>query len=91
MNKTMRAGFDTSVVVSGCQAPRHFHGYLLESADLEVEEPSVRDSNAYQRATERWENEGGATLAGQACDATHLRHVSTQTLLPRHPILGHQQ
>jgi hypothetical protein len=91
MNKTMKVLFYTSVVVLGCQALRYFYRSLLESADLAVEECSVRDSKAYQRATERWENEGGATLAGQAYEATHLRHVSTQTMLPRHPILGHQQ
>jgi hypothetical protein len=91
MNKTMRALFYTSVVVLGCQALRYFHRHLLESADLAVEERSVRDSKAYQHATERWENEGGATLAGQAYEATHLRHVSAQTLLPRHPMLGNQQ
>lgn len=35
-------------------------------ADSAVVQRSVHDRNAYRRATERWENEGGATLAGLA-------------------------
>lgn len=35
-------------------------------ANLAVKQCSVHDRNAYRRATERWENEGGATLAGHA-------------------------
>ena len=48
----------------GWQVLRYFYGRLLASADLSLEQPSVRNKKAYRRATERWENEGGATLAG---------------------------
>lgn len=35
-------------------------------ADSTIEQSSIRDRNSYRRATERWENKGGATLAGPA-------------------------
>ena len=56
-----------SATVVGWQALRYFYGRLLASADLSVEQSSVRDRKAYRRATERWENEGGSTLTSGAC------------------------
>ncbi len=62
MKKTIKVLLYTSAAVVGWQALRYFFGRLLASADLSVEQSSVRDRKAYRRATERWENEGGATL-----------------------------
>ena len=64
MKKAIKVLFYTSAAVVGWQALRYFYGRLLASADLSVEQSSVRDRKAYRRATERWENEGGATLSG---------------------------
>jgi hypothetical protein len=64
MNKVTKVLFYTSVTVVGGQALRYFYGRFLASADLAVEQSCVRDRKAYRRAIERWENEGGAMLAG---------------------------
>lgn len=64
MKRAIKVLLYTSAAVVGWQALRYFYGRLLASADLSVEQSSVRDRKAYRRATERWENEGGATLAG---------------------------
>ena len=71
MNKAIKVLFYTSAAVVGWQALRYLYGRLLASADLSVEQSSVRDRKAYRRATERWENEGGATLAGHASGPPH--------------------
>jgi hypothetical protein len=63
MKKAIKVLFYTSAAVVAWQALRYLYGGLLASADLSVEQSSVRDKKAYRRATERWENEGGATLA----------------------------
>lgn len=63
----------TSVAVVGWQALRYFYGRLLAPADLSVEQSSVRDKKACRRATERWENEGGATLAGHTSGPPHSK------------------
>ena len=65
ITKATKMLFCTSATVVGWQALRYFYGHRLASADRTVEQASVRDKKAYRRATERWENEGGATLAGQ--------------------------
>ena len=71
MKKATKVLLYTSAAVVGWHALRYFYGRLLASADLSVEQSSVRDKEAYRRATERWENEGGATLSGdQAGDAS---------------------
>jgi len=71
MKKATKVLFYTSVAMVGWQVLRYFYGRLLASIDLSVDQSSVRDRKAYRRATERWENEGGATLAGdQAGDAS---------------------
>jgi hypothetical protein len=71
MKKAIKVVFYTSVAVAGWQALRYFYGRLLASTDLSVEQSSVRDKKAYRRATERWENEGGATLAGHKSGPPH--------------------
>jgi hypothetical protein len=68
-----KGAFLAGVVVAGWQAPRFFYGHLLASADLAVAQSSVRDRKAYPRATERWENEGGATLAGYPSGPSHSK------------------
>jgi hypothetical protein len=73
MNKTIKVLFYTSVAVVGWQALRYFYGRLLASADLAVEQSSVRDRKAHRHATERWENEGGATLAGHTSGPSHSK------------------
>ena len=71
MKKAIRVLFYTSATVVAWEALRYFYGRLLASIDLSVDQSSVRDRKTYRRATERWENEGGATLAGdQAGDAS---------------------
>jgi len=64
MKKAIKVLFYTSAAVVGWQALRYFYGRLLASNDPAVDQWSVRDRKAYRRATERWENEGGATLSG---------------------------
>jgi hypothetical protein len=73
MKRTTKVLFYTSVAVVGWHALRYFYGRLLASADLSVEQSSVRDRKAYRRATERWENEGGATLAGHTSGPPHSK------------------
>ena len=63
----------TSAVVVGWQVLRYFYGRLLASADLSVEQSSVQGKKAYRRATERWENEGGATLSGHTGGPQHSK------------------
>ena len=73
MNKATKVLFYTSVTVVGWQALRYFHGRLLASADPAAAQSSARDRKAYRRATERWENEGGATLAGHTSGPSHSK------------------
>jgi hypothetical protein len=73
MNKMIKVIFYTSAAVVGWQVLRYFYGRLLASADLSVEQSSVRDRKAYRRATERWENEGGATLSGHTSGPPHSK------------------
>jgi hypothetical protein len=69
MNRATKVLICTSVAVVGWHVLRYFHGRLLAPAGLAVEQSSVRDRKAYRRAAERWENEGGATLAGRTSEA----------------------
>jgi len=74
MKKALKVLFYTSAaVVVGWHALRYFYGRLLASADLLVEQPSVRDKKAYRRATERWENEGGATPSRHTSSPPHSK------------------
>ena len=73
MKKTIKVLFYTSAVVVGWQALRYCYGRLLASTDLSVDQSSIRDRKAYRRATERWENEGGATLAGHTSGPPHSK------------------
>jgi hypothetical protein len=73
MKKAIKVLFYTSAAVVGWQALRYFYGRLLASTDLSVDQSSVRDRKAYRRATERWENEGGATLAGHTSGPPHSK------------------
>lgn len=73
MNKTIKVLFYTSAAVVGWQVLRYFYGHLLASADRSFEQFSVRDRNAYRRAIERWENEGGAARAGQMSGPAHSK------------------
>jgi hypothetical protein len=73
MNKAIKVLFYTSVTVVGWQVLRYFHGRLLAPADLAAAQSSARDRTAYRRATERWENEGGATLAGHTSGPSHSK------------------
>jgi hypothetical protein len=73
MKKAIKVLFYTSAAVVGWQALRYFYGRLLASAELSVEQSSVRDKKAYRRATERWENEGGATLSGHTSSPPHSK------------------
>jgi len=79
MNRAFKVILYTSVVVAGWQALRYFYGRLLTSADLDAEQSSVRDKRAYRRATERWENEGGATLAGHRSGPPTRRRAPSPT------------
>jgi hypothetical protein len=71
LNKAMKVLFYTSMTVLVWPALRYSCKRLLASVDLAVGQSSVRDRKAYRRATERWENEGGATLAGHSSDLPH--------------------
>jgi hypothetical protein len=73
MNKTIKVLFYASVALMGWQTVRYFYGRLLASVDRSTEHSSVRDRKAYRRATERWENEGGATLAGHTSGPSHSK------------------
>jgi hypothetical protein len=73
MKNAIKVLFYTSAAVVGWQALRYFYGRLLASADLSIEQSSVRDRKAYRRATERWENEGGATLASHTSRSPHTK------------------
>jgi hypothetical protein len=73
MNKTIKLFFYASAAVVAWQVLRYFYGRALSSADRSVEQSSIRDRNSYRRATERWENEGGATLAGHTSSPLHLK------------------
>jgi hypothetical protein len=73
MKKAIKVLFYTSAAVVAWRALRYFYGRLLASADLSAEQSSVRDGKAYRRATEGWENEGGATLAGHTSDPSHSK------------------
>jgi hypothetical protein len=71
MKKAIKVLFYTSVAVVGWHALRYVYGRLLASTDLSVDQSSVRDRKAYRRAIARWENEGGATLAGHTRGPPH--------------------
>lgn len=82
MNKAMKILFYTSFTVAGWPALRYCFGYL---ADLADQQSSNRDRKAYRRATERWENEGGATLAGHVGSPSHLKRDADADQPWRHP------
>jgi hypothetical protein len=69
MNKVMKLIFYTSAAAVAWQVLRR----LFAFADLSVEQSAGRDRMAYRRATERWENEGGATLAGHTSGPPHSK------------------
>jgi hypothetical protein len=73
MDKALKVLIYTSVVMAGWQALRYFSERLSTSADLAAEQSFVRDRKTYRRATERWENEGGATLAGHTSGPPHSK------------------
>jgi len=73
MNKAVKVVFYASLMVVGWRALRYWQGRLLASADLADEQSYVRDRKAYRRATQRWENEGGATLAGHTSGPSHSK------------------
>jgi len=73
MKKAIKVVFYASAAVMGWRVLRYFYGRLLASADLAAEQSSIRDRKAYRRATERWENEGGATLAGHTSGPPHSK------------------
>ena len=73
MKRTTKVLFYTSAAVVAWQALRYFYGRLLSSTDFSAEQSSVRDKKAYRRATERWENEGGATLSGHTSGLPHSK------------------
>jgi hypothetical protein len=62
MNKAIKVLFYASMAVAGWWVLRYVYGRVAGS----TERASARDVKAYQRATQRWENEGGATLAGHS-------------------------
>ena len=67
MNQALKILFYTSVTVAGWPALRYCFGRLTDLA----EQSFSGDRKAYRRATERWENEGGATLAGHLGSRSH--------------------
>ena len=73
MNKAIKVLLYASVIVVGWRALRYWHERLLASADLAAEQSYVRDRRAYRRAIARWENEGGATLAGHTSGPSHSK------------------
>lgn len=72
MNKLIKVLACVGVAVAGWQALRYFYGRPSVSADLAAEQSFARRT-AYRRATERWENEGGATLAGRPGIPSHSK------------------
>jgi len=73
MNKATKLLFYGSMAVVGWQVLSYFYRRVVVSAAFAVEPSYARDGNAYRRATERWENEGGATCAGQTGCASHSK------------------
>jgi len=71
MKRAIKVLFYAGAALVAWQAVRYFYGRLLASADFSVEQSSVREKKAYRRATERWENEGGATLSGHTGGPPH--------------------
>ena len=63
MGKVMKVLFYTSLAVVGWRALRYFSGRFLAAGDLEAEQSYSRARREQRRATERWENEGGAPRA----------------------------
>jgi hypothetical protein len=63
MNRATKVLFYTSLAIVGWQVLRYLFPRRFAFADDAVEQSSAQDANAYRRATERWENEGGSTLA----------------------------
>lgn len=73
MKRAIKVLLYMSAAVVGWQALRYVYRRLLAPADLSVEQSHVRDKRTYRRATERWENEGGATLAGHTSGPPHSK------------------
>ena len=67
MNRSIKVLFYGSVVVIGRQILRYVYGQVAEATGR----ASARDVRAYQRATQRWENEGGAPLTGHTRDRSN--------------------
>lgn len=63
MNKAAKVIFYIGVAVIGWRAMRYFYGRRLHANDFRTEQSATRRKKDYRRSTERWENEGGATLA----------------------------
>lgn len=63
MNKAAKVLVYSSVAMIGWRAMRYFYGRRLNANDFRTEQSATRRKKDYRRATERWENEGGATLA----------------------------
>jgi len=71
MNRTTKVVFCAGAAVLGWHALRYFHRRLSAASDLALERHSVRDAEVYRRATDRWENEGGATAGGHVSGSPH--------------------
>jgi ferredoxin--NADP+ reductase len=89
--------FGASVSKTGSQDRCDLRERVLASADPAGDQPSEQGRIAYRRATERWENEGGATLAllanpiiGTLPDAETLAAIS-ETTTGALPQTGHEQ
>ena len=54
MKRAIKVLFYAGAALVAWQGVRYFYGRLLASADLSVEQSSVREKKAYRRATERW-------------------------------------
>jgi hypothetical protein len=67
MNRVIKVLFYGSAAVVGWQLLRYVYGQVAGFTDR----TSAQDAKAYQRATQRWENEGGATLAGHTRDRSN--------------------
>ena len=63
-NPTMRLLLCAGGVLAGWHALRYLGRRLSASAGLAVERRALRDSTSDRRSAARWENEGGAMLAG---------------------------
>ncbi len=68
MNRAIKVLFYGSMAIAGRQVLRYVYGRVAGS----TERASARDVKAYERATQRWENEGGATLAGHTRDRSNV-------------------